>query len=389
MKRLLSIICLALAAATVQAAPPEVTASTQTITVNINGQTAWPENAMTLQTFESDDRATTAPISANQIGWEIDTKKLYLPSGTEPGNWSELVTKAAVGLGNVDNTSDLDKPISTATQAALDAIPGKVVNVQTFEADGTWTKPAGAVGEADVIVIGGGGGGGSGRHDSAGTARGGGGGGGGAAWVRARLRVDGLGDTEPVTVGAGGAGGAAVSGASANGNDGVTGGSSAFSYITAVGGDRGRGGTTGVGAGGTANSNVVKWELLSLSALGGAAPPLGQNSSLALPSGGGAGSTLSSANAWTAGIRGGNNAAHTGGAPGTQTTAGSDGSDGGVIWAGTGGGGGGSGQPGGHGGKYGAGGGGGGSSDGISGSGAGGDGGGGVVVVITYCVPTP
>lgn len=30
------------------------------------------------------------------------------------------VTKEQVGLGNVDNTSDLDKPISTATQAALD-----------------------------------------------------------------------------------------------------------------------------------------------------------------------------------------------------------------------------------------------------------------------------
>lgn len=30
------------------------------------------------------------------------------------------ITKANVGLGNVDNTSDLNKPISTATQAALD-----------------------------------------------------------------------------------------------------------------------------------------------------------------------------------------------------------------------------------------------------------------------------
>jgi hypothetical protein len=28
-------------------------------------------------------------------------------------------TKAHVGLGNVDNTSDVDKPISTATQTAL------------------------------------------------------------------------------------------------------------------------------------------------------------------------------------------------------------------------------------------------------------------------------
>ena len=31
------------------------------------------------------------------------------------------VTKSDLGLGNVDNTSDADKPISTATQAALDA----------------------------------------------------------------------------------------------------------------------------------------------------------------------------------------------------------------------------------------------------------------------------
>src|SRR5574344_1884642 len=31
------------------------------------------------------------------------------------------VTKAQVGLANADNTSDVDKPISTVTQAALDA----------------------------------------------------------------------------------------------------------------------------------------------------------------------------------------------------------------------------------------------------------------------------
>lgn len=31
------------------------------------------------------------------------------------------VTKAQVGLGNVDNTADMDKPVSTSQQAALDA----------------------------------------------------------------------------------------------------------------------------------------------------------------------------------------------------------------------------------------------------------------------------
>jgi hypothetical protein len=31
------------------------------------------------------------------------------------------LTKASVGLGSVDNTADVDKPVSTATQAALSA----------------------------------------------------------------------------------------------------------------------------------------------------------------------------------------------------------------------------------------------------------------------------
>lgn len=36
------------------------------------------------------------------------------------------VTKAQVGLGNVDNTSDMDKPISTATQSALDELDSRL-----------------------------------------------------------------------------------------------------------------------------------------------------------------------------------------------------------------------------------------------------------------------
>ena len=42
------------------------------------------------------------------------------------------VTKAQVGLGNVDNTSDLDKPISTATQSALDG-KATVSEVQSLD----------------------------------------------------------------------------------------------------------------------------------------------------------------------------------------------------------------------------------------------------------------
>nr|DAP98727.1 MAG TPA: Head fiber protein [Caudoviricetes sp.] len=48
------------------------------------------------------------------------------------------LTKSAVGLGNVDNTSDTNKPISTATQAALnnkvDKVSGKGLSTNDFTA---------------------------------------------------------------------------------------------------------------------------------------------------------------------------------------------------------------------------------------------------------------
>lgn len=49
----------------------------------------------------------------------LDTLKAPLADPTFTGTVSG-VTKSMVGLGNVDNTSDADKPVSTATQAALD-----------------------------------------------------------------------------------------------------------------------------------------------------------------------------------------------------------------------------------------------------------------------------
>jgi hypothetical protein len=74
-------------------------------------------------------QARVANVSDTEIGYlngvtsaiqtQIDAKA---PSAnpTFTGTVSG-VTKAHVGLGNVDNTSDADKPVSTATQTALDA----------------------------------------------------------------------------------------------------------------------------------------------------------------------------------------------------------------------------------------------------------------------------
>lgn len=45
------------------------------------------------------------------------------------------ITPANIGLGNVNNTSDADKPISTATQAALDALNGSLIHVKSITND--------------------------------------------------------------------------------------------------------------------------------------------------------------------------------------------------------------------------------------------------------------
>lgn len=59
-----------------------------------------------------DQADITADIDAVQTNLET-----HINNKTNPHE----VTKAQVGLGNVDNTADTDKPISTATQTALDA----------------------------------------------------------------------------------------------------------------------------------------------------------------------------------------------------------------------------------------------------------------------------
>lgn len=85
----------------------------------------------------------TTVLLKGEVGIETDTGKFKFGNGTTA--WSSLpyadavlsqlinnhiantsnphsVTKAQVGLGNVDNTSDANKPISTATQSALNEI---------------------------------------------------------------------------------------------------------------------------------------------------------------------------------------------------------------------------------------------------------------------------
>lgn len=52
---------------------------------------------------------------------QISNNKINIENHIADTSNPHAVTKAQVGLGNVDNTSDIDKPISTATQTALNA----------------------------------------------------------------------------------------------------------------------------------------------------------------------------------------------------------------------------------------------------------------------------
>ena len=62
------------------------------------------------------DINNSAPMLSGITGTKVSNYDSHLENSSNPHN----VTADQIGLGNVDNTSDLDKPISTATQTALD-----------------------------------------------------------------------------------------------------------------------------------------------------------------------------------------------------------------------------------------------------------------------------
>jgi archaellum component FlaC len=74
------------------------------------------ENAIS-QSHLSDDSVGTNEIG----GYAVTTGKIANAAVTSEKIAEGAITKTMVGLSNVDNTSDADKPVSSATQTALDA----------------------------------------------------------------------------------------------------------------------------------------------------------------------------------------------------------------------------------------------------------------------------
>jgi hypothetical protein len=144
-----------------------------------------------------------------------------------------------VGKTNVAPAFDQANTAQTIAVSSFAKANLAVINVQTFNASGTWTKPSGYSSSSRVhIQLWGAGGSGS-RNNTTTSCSGGGGGGYNEEW----LNLSSLGSTETITIGAGG-----VSRSGTN-QDGAAGGTTSVgTIISAFGG--GGGFQRGIGGGG-------------------------------------------------------------------------------------------------------------------------------------------
>ena len=318
--------------------------------------------------------ADQVPVDTSIWGLSTDVEAALAEVYADSVDRVTALPELADGAGTTVN-------LSTPGFASIDTL---AADVQSFTANGTWTKPAGAK-FCIVTAISAGASGASGRKGAEGTNRYGGQGGAGGSVVVGFVEASALGATEAVTVSAGSPGGASITADNTNGAPGNGTGSSVFGPVVA------RGTGIVVAAGGTATAPALAY-FTNIGSLvsGGGVSATDIATVLLYPGGsghtggGGAGAfrLVANANPYAPSV-GGNGAGGAGGL--TGGAAGSAGTQG--LGGGGGAGGGVAGQAGGAGGF--PGGGGGGGAAGINGSpgtpsGAGGAGGGGYVRVVTF-----
>lgn len=95
-----------------------------TLQSNINSEELARQNADTTLQSNIDAEALTRENADTALNTKIDN---HIADKENP----HQVTKAQVGLGNVDNTADIDKPISTAVSAEFDAVEAKIADINS------------------------------------------------------------------------------------------------------------------------------------------------------------------------------------------------------------------------------------------------------------------
>ena len=386
----------------------EATANAESYTDDAIAGIDFPDTGVPEATIDAKDQVILTQAKAHADAKPTpDVTKAYVDTGLSTkapiGHTHDAASlvglnASLIGLGNVNNTSDAGKPVSTAQATAL-GLKANTTDVRVFTPSGafgsvttaTWSKPAGAR-FIEIRAVGAGGGGGAGGVGALNTAVSGGGGGGGGNIAIHTIPADLLPASVTVQVGRGGAGG--NPGASIAPGRGGTTRFGSFTY------NEGWNGTNGV-AGSAGNGGAGQWgAFATASAPNGASAPVagtagvsgnGSSNNLVQTTGGGSGAGITSANATSPGGTWGPTYAIGSSPSGAGAAGGGRGTDGVTYFGsdyGTGGGGGGSsatsnGGDGGHGAPGGGGGGGGAARTGFLG-GIGGNGGDGRVTVTTY-----
>lgn len=118
---------------------------------SINGETGiviLDKSDIGLENVDNTSDANKPISTATQSALNDKASTTSLNAHTSDTNNPHAVTKTQVGLGNVDNTSDANKPISTATQTALNGKQDTLVsgtNIKTVNSNSL-------VGSGDVVI---------------------------------------------------------------------------------------------------------------------------------------------------------------------------------------------------------------------------------------------
>jgi len=99
--------------------------------------------------------AINFPSAPNSGDSYTDGSQTWIYNGSAWDAFYQPTAKSQVGLGNVDNTSDVNKPVSTAQQAALDALTKDDVGLDNVDNTSDINKPVSTAQQAAIDAAGG------------------------------------------------------------------------------------------------------------------------------------------------------------------------------------------------------------------------------------------